>query len=485
MTAKETGKADRKAEKEAAKAAEKQAAKQARKAEKAAAKEARKAEKKAAKQAEKDSAKAERKAARKAEKHAERAAAKPAKAAKTKTAKTKAADAVVKDEKPARAKAAAGKDKTATKGAKGKAGAAKPAKPEDDAAGTGGKKAKAKGAHRQVRLSPSCRMPLRGATPERRRTRRLGAALLAALLSLATAAPALARPAVDAALGLAPPRVADDIRCTEDGRDCIRQASYAVDVCRLIERHAAQNALDPAFLARLLWKESRFEPAAVSPAGALGIAQFMPGTAALYRLDDPFNPAQAIAKSAWYLRRLSDQFGNIGLAAVAYNGGEARAARFIARQSGLPFETLDYVEAITGHGAHRWRDQPPAPGELKLALAPDMSFRAACELMADTRKLREFDTPAPRLPLGRHRRQPSQPIGRRPAGRTPQPNPAPHPRGRPPGRLCPQAHERHAARRLHRPGRLREPQRRPPLLLALPAAWRPLHRPAQLALLWS
>lgn len=243
-------------------------------------------------------------------------------------------------------------------------------------------------------------MPLRGATPERRRTRRLGAALLAALLSLATAAPALARPAVDAVLGLAPPRVADDIRCTEDGRDCIRQASYAVDVCRLIERHAAQNALDPAFLARLLWKESRFEPAAVSPAGALGIAQFMPGTAALYRLDDPFNPAQAIAKSAWYLRRLSDQFGNIGLAAVAYNGGEARAARFIARQSGLPFETLDYVEAITGHGAHRWRDQPPAPGELKLTLAPDMSFRAACELMADTRKLREFDTQPRVFPWG-------------------------------------------------------------------------------------
>lgn len=224
------------------------------------------------------------------------------------------------------------------------------------------------------------------------------AALL--LLSPALAAPLVAAPAVDAHQGLGPARPSDDRRCTDDGRDCIRITHYAADVCTLIERNAAEQGLDPNYLARLLWKESRFDPAAISPAGALGIAQFMPGTARLYRLDDPFNPAEAIRKSAWYLARLTEQFGNKGLAAVAYNGGEARAARFVARQSALPFETLDYVESITGHSAHRWRDNPPAASELRLALDAGLPFHTACERMAETRKLREFDTQPRTYPWG-------------------------------------------------------------------------------------
>ncbi|WP_304616638.1 lytic transglycosylase domain-containing protein [Paracoccus sp. (in: a-proteobacteria)] len=226
--------------------------------------------------------------------------------------------------------------------------------------------------------------------------------VVAALLLLwqGLAAPLTAAPAVDAHLGLGPVARVEDRRCTDDGRDCIRITHYASDVCTLIERNAAEQGLDPNYLARLLWKESRFDPAAISPAGALGIAQFMPGTARLYRLDDPFNPAEAIRKSAWYLARLTEQFGNKGLAAVAYNGGEARAARFVARQSGLPFETLDYVESITGHSAHRWRDNPPAASELRLALDADVPFHTACQRMAETRKLREFDTQPRTYPWG-------------------------------------------------------------------------------------
>lgn len=200
----------------------------------------------------------------------------------------------------------------------------------------------------------------------------------------------LARPAVDASAGRPPVRQSESIRCTDDGRDCVRLDHYAADVCKLIERNAAERGLDPSFLARLLWKESRFEPGAVSPVGALGIAQFMPGTADLYDLDDPFNPAQAISKAAWYLDHLSNMFGNIGLAAIAYNGGENRAARFIARQTTLPYETLDYVEAITGHNALRWRDNPPGAQDLRLALDAEKAFRPSCEEMAGNRNLREF-----------------------------------------------------------------------------------------------
>ncbi len=205
---------------------------------------------------------------------------------------------------------------------------------------------------------------------------------------------------MDALHGRTAPRQSEELRCTDDGRDCVARASYAADVCKLIERTASENRLDPSFLARLLWKESRFEPSAVSPAGALGIAQFMPGTADLYWLDDPFNPAQAIRKAAWYLGQLRDRFGNIGLAAVAYNGGENRAARFVAQSTTLPYETVDYVESITGFSAHRWRDNPPPAGDLRLALDPDQPFRPACERMAGDRTLREFTTQPPAMPWG-------------------------------------------------------------------------------------
>lgn len=224
--------------------------------------------------------------------------------------------------------------------------------------------------------------------------------LVAPILALLLAGHAVARPAVDARVGFPPARPLPQQRCTDDGRDCVRLAQYVPDICKLIERNAAEHGLDPAFLARLLWRESRFEPGAVSPAGAMGIAQFMPGTAELYDLDDPFNPAIAIRKAAWYLAHLTRIFGNIGLAAVAYNGGENRAARFIALQGGLPYETQDYVEAITGFSALRWRDNPPAAQDLDLALAPDQPFRHACENMAGHRSLREFPTHAPVFPWG-------------------------------------------------------------------------------------
>jgi soluble lytic murein transglycosylase-like protein len=69
--------------------------------------------------------------------------------------------------------------------------------------------------------------------------------------------------------------------------------------------------------------ESNFNPAAVSPAGAQGIAQFMPGTAAAYGLADPFDPAQAIDAQARLMADLMGQFGRVELALAAYNAGPA------------------------------------------------------------------------------------------------------------------------------------------------------------------
>ncbi|MDO5622129.1 MAG: lytic transglycosylase domain-containing protein [Paracoccus sp. (in: a-proteobacteria)] len=250
-----------------------------------------------------------------------------------------------------------------------------------------------------LRFAPVCR-PHRQSVIRQHASRWSGR-LLAGLLALAVPAqPTLAHEAVDARLGLAPVRQSDDRRCTDDGATCIGLETYVPDVCRVIERASTENGLDPNFLARLLWKESLFEPGAISPAGAQGIAQFMPETAKIVGLDDPFNPAKAILTSARYLKSLTDGFGNIGLAAVAYNGGENRAARFQGGSQVLPYETQDYVEAITGHNAWAWRDNPPGPDKLNLVLDPDLPFHDACVKLAGNRTLREFKTERRASPWG-------------------------------------------------------------------------------------
>lgn len=132
-------------------------------------------------------------------------------------------------------------------------------------------------------------------------------------------------------------------------------------VCALIEEAAAAHRLPVGFLTRLIWRESSFRSEAVSPKGAAGIAQFMPGTAARRRLADPFDPAAAIPASAAYLAELSATFGNLGLAAAAYNAGEKRVADWLAGSGGLPFETRDYVLAVTGRTADDWTLPEPEP----------------------------------------------------------------------------------------------------------------------------
>jgi hypothetical protein len=130
-------------------------------------------------------------------------------------------------------------------------------------------------------------------------------------------------------------------------------------ICLMIEAAATANGLPPEFFAGVIWQESSFRPDAVGPVTrggqrAEGIAQFMPGTASERRLLDPFDPVQALPKSAEFLRELRDQFGNLGLAAAAYNAGPKRVHDWIAHQGGLPRETRNYVRAITGISVDDW-----------------------------------------------------------------------------------------------------------------------------------
>ena len=130
--------------------------------------------------------------------------------------------------------------------------------------------------------------------------------------------------------------------------------SIETSVCRLIESSARTQSLPVAFLTRLIWQESSFRPNTISPAGAQGIAQFMPNTADERGLANPFDPEEAIPKSAKLLADLKQRFGNLGLAAAAYNAGPARVANWLAGHGNLPAETRDYVLTITRHPAEDW-----------------------------------------------------------------------------------------------------------------------------------
>lgn len=113
-----------------------------------------------------------------------------------------------------------------------------------------------------------------------------------------------------------------------------------------ISRAAQRWNVGAALLAAQLWQESKFNPFARSGAGALGIAQFMPGTAKSYGLDDPFDGAAAIDAQAHLMHDLLRQFGSVPLALAAYNAGP----RPVAACGCIPAipETVAYVAEILG-----------------------------------------------------------------------------------------------------------------------------------------
>jgi hypothetical protein len=148
-------------------------------------------------------------------------------------------------------------------------------------------------------------------------------------------------------------------------------------ICELIEVHAEKNGLPKEFFARLIWKESRFDHRAVSPAGAEGVAQFMPATAKARGVTDSFDIEQAIPASAAYLAQMKRGYGNLGLAAAAYNAGETRISSWLGSGGGfLPLETEDYVLDITGEPAENFTDRDRQVANKPLAA--NLTFREGC-----------------------------------------------------------------------------------------------------------
>ena len=130
-------------------------------------------------------------------------------------------------------------------------------------------------------------------------------------------------------------------------------APYAAE----IDAAAAKYNVDPALLRGLIRQESNFNANATSPAGARGLTQLMPGTAAALGVD-PSVPAQAIEGGAKYLRQQLDRFGNDPAKALAaYNAGPGAVQRY----GGVPpyAETQNYVRKVLGYAAE-YRQAAPA-----------------------------------------------------------------------------------------------------------------------------
>ena len=140
--------------------------------------------------------------------------------------------------------------------------------------------------------------------------------------------------------------------------------------CRIIENAARYAHLPIVLLTRLVWTESRFQAGVTSPAGAQGIAQFMPDTAAERGLTNPFDPEEAIPTAAKLLVDLSRQFGNAGLAMAAYNAGPARVASWLSGSGDLPQQTHAYVLVLTGRTARDWAASGGNDGRTEAAADP-------------------------------------------------------------------------------------------------------------------
>jgi soluble lytic murein transglycosylase-like protein len=117
-----------------------------------------------------------------------------------------------------------------------------------------------------------------------------------------------------------------------------------------IDAAAATSGIDPALLKGLVSQESGFDPNARSGAGAVGLTQLMPGTAASLGVSNPLDPVQSLQGGAKYLRQQLDRFGgDERLALAAYNAGPGAVARY----GGVPpyAETQNYVNSVMAKAA--------------------------------------------------------------------------------------------------------------------------------------
>ena len=149
-----------------------------------------------------------------------------------------------------------------------------------------------------------------------------------------------------AATGTTPTASASAVGATAGVSELPAGTPYAAEITAAAKKHG----VDPALLAGLVKQESNFNPGAGSPAGAQGLTQLMPATAASLGVTNVHDPVQALDGGAKYLRQQLDRFGgDVARALAAYNAGPGAVERF----GGVPpyAETQEYVRRVQANAA--------------------------------------------------------------------------------------------------------------------------------------
>lgn len=146
---------------------------------------------------------------------------------------------------------------------------------------------------------------------------------------------------------LQPPRVVTPTKWDDGSGDMVKKyrGVYKGPYLSMAKAAADKHGVPQDLFLRLVHQESRWDPTAVSHAGAIGLAQLMPKTAALLRVN-PRVPAENLEGGARYLRQQYEEFGSWRLALAAYNAGPGAVKKY----GGIPpfRETKNYVRIITG-----------------------------------------------------------------------------------------------------------------------------------------
>jgi len=116
------------------------------------------------------------------------------------------------------------------------------------------------------------------------------------------------------------------------------------DIEHIVTEASRKYGVESALIKSVIAVESNGDPQAVSPAGARGLMQLMPATAAELGVTDPFDPAQNVMAGTRYLRQLMDRYqGDVKLALAAYNWGMGNLEK---RPETLPKETREYIARV-------------------------------------------------------------------------------------------------------------------------------------------
>jgi soluble lytic murein transglycosylase len=159
-----------------------------------------------------------------------------------------------------------------------------------------------------------------------------------------------------AALGLVVALAATAFSLEQSKPGWYAQLRYPLSYEHVIRGHAENYDLDPALLAAVIYRESKFDADARSSSGAIGLMQLLPDTAkgiALHTggkafvVEDLYDPEINVRYGSFYLRRLLRKYEDVRLALAAYNAGQANVDEWIAEGSGIQFpETRQYVDEV-------------------------------------------------------------------------------------------------------------------------------------------